>query len=119
VEKEAKRILSKLFGDYLATQFCSPMVRALYEQLFELSIQVFQNRSWEGIARRYGVNGDTGCLVQWVSAIIAQFQELEPNQNIRDTARVCLEDFLMFAMGNDVDLYVSGSSEDILTHVTR
>src|SRR5438445_10583547 len=52
VEKEVTRIRGKLSKDYVLQMFCSPMIRAVYEFLFEAAVHVFQNRSWKGLDDR-------------------------------------------------------------------
>lgn len=113
-EREAKKILRKLPKDYLMKQFGSPMIDSIYEELFELSVHVFQNRSWQGVTERYGIAGGGGCLNDWAGTMISRARESEPNQKVRETALLCLDDFLVLALNNDIDLYVSGSSADVL-----
>src|SRR5574341_1368401 len=44
VKEEVQRVISRLPKEYLAKQFGSPMARATYEQLFNLNVNVFQNK---------------------------------------------------------------------------
>jgi hypothetical protein len=109
----------KLPRDYVLKMFGSPMVRALYEELFEFSVHIFQNRSWSGIASRYGVPAGRGCLLAWINKVVRQAGESEPNSKISDTARLALEDFLVAALGNNLDLYTSGSDKDVLNALDK
>ena len=114
LEKEVHQTIRKLPKEYLMNYFASSLLRGVYEQLFQLSVEIFQNKSWKGVAKNYGVGSGEGCLTDWVDAVVKTFQTSEPNQKVRETVRICLEDFLTRALGNDPDLLLYGSSADVL-----
>lgn len=114
IENDVRNIIAALPKEYVEKQFCNPMIRAVYEQLFNLHVEVFQNRSWEGVAKRYGVPDGPGCLRRWSRAVISQYQTVETNRKAQEVARICMDDFLMLSLNNDVDLFISGSSEEVL-----
>jgi hypothetical protein len=118
-EKIVKETLAKLPREYALKMFGSPMVRGLYEDLFELAVHIFQNRSWQGLEERYGVPGGPGCLLAWAQSVIARRRSEEPNFKISETAGLALEDFLMAALGNEIDRYVSGDTTEILEHLDK
>lgn len=119
VEKDVRKVFSKLPKEYLLQFFASPMVNEAYGRLFDLSFQVFVNHSWTNIAERYGITGKAGCLSDWGNAVIAETQTLDSNQKVRETVQVCLEDFLLRALDNDLDLFLHGSSDDIMSHLNQ
>ena len=116
VRKQARSIFSALSKtkDYLISRCTSPLIQSIYDQLFQLKVEVFQNRSWNGVVRAYGVGAGRGCLAEWVDAVLLALQTQELDQTIREIARVSLEDFLMRALGDDPDLYIDGDADQIL-----
>ncbi len=119
VEKEVQRIRGKLPKDYALKMFCSPLIQAVYAHLFELSVHIFQNRSWKTVTERFGVPSGPGCMLQWVNAVLAQSEGQESNSKVRDTARIALENFVVAALGNDSDLYIYGTAEQILNALDK
>jgi uncharacterized protein YneF (UPF0154 family) len=113
-EKAVREICQGLSKEYCSKMFGSQMIRAVYEHLFTLSVEIFQNKSWSGILKRYNVASGTGCLLEWVNAVLEATGNQESNTKIRETVRVTLEDFLMKALDNDVDRYVSGDANSII-----
>jgi hypothetical protein len=105
--------LSKSNKKFLMAQFGSPMVREIYEKLFELSVHAFQNRSWDAIAERYGVPDGPGCLQRWVKAVVSIAAKDEPDGRIRATAQSCIESFLFDALNNNVTIYLKGTSAEV------
>jgi hypothetical protein len=114
VQTVAFETLCKLPKDYLRKQFGSPLVESVYEQLFELTVHVHLNRTWKGVAERYGVDDGPGCLLRWVEAVMAKFEHLEPNVKVRETALSCLEDFLITALGHDIDAFFAGTGDVVM-----
>jgi hypothetical protein len=112
-------ILKRIPREYLEMQFCNQLVRSAYEQLFRLSVEIFQNKSWAGVAKYYGVAEGAECLRRWSSAVIAKYQAEEQNRKAQEVARVCLDDFLMLALDNDYDLFLSGSCNEVLRALNR
>lgn len=119
VQAEVKQILSKLSKEYLHHYFSSPMLRSIYEQLFILSVHVFQNQTWQGVKDEYGVDDGPGCLSQWVDALILKGEEQEPNQKVSETVRMCLDDFLIRALNNDLDMYLNGTGDQIIQNMKQ
>jgi hypothetical protein len=114
-----QQILGGLNRDYLTAQFCSPLIRAVYEEIFRLSVEAFQNHTWKGLARDYGVSDGPGCLAEWVQEVLRRHNAEEPNEKVREVASVCLEDFVMKALGDNPDLYLSASAEEVLATLDR
>jgi len=106
--------LSRDSKNYLAGQFCSPMVRRVFEQLFLLPSPVFRDQRWELVARQMGTGSGPGCLHEWVEKVVAEAAGEEPNPKVRETARMCLEDFLITSLDDDIDVYLSGDGQAVV-----
>ena len=119
VDDAVWEILHYIPRDYLEKQFCNPLIRSVYEQLFRLSVEIFQNKSWHGVSRHYGVPDGPGCLVRWSRAVLDNFRQTEPNRKAQEIAQMCLEDFLILALDDDPDPFVDGSSEKILSKLNQ
>jgi hypothetical protein len=118
VEKEVTKIRGKLPKDYVLRMFCSPMIRAVYEFLFEVAVHVFQNRSWKGLDDRFGVPVGPG-MSRWITAVLANYDAGEGDQKVIANARLALEDFFLAALNNDTDLFNSGTAERILSALDK
>lgn len=114
ITQEVNRVVKNLSIDYLKILFGSAMTRSVYEQLFNLSVHIFQNKSWNGIEEIYGVSGEAGCLHKWATAILQRYEADEPNEKIRGIIRSALEDFLIQALNNNEDVYDSGTSDKVM-----
>jgi len=119
VEKEVNRIIKNLRTDYLRKQFGSAMTRGMYERLFNLSVDVFQNKSWSGIKDTYGISGGPGCLRAWAAAVNERYRREEPDQKVQETVRITFEDFLLRALNTDENLYFNGSSPEIMSRLNQ
>jgi hypothetical protein len=106
--------LSRNAKQYVLAQFCSPIVRTVFEQIFLLAPSIFQDRRWDLIARQFNVSSGAGCLQRLVERIVVDAAAQEPNVKVRETIRMVLEDFLITALGNNIDLYVSGDGEAVV-----
>jgi len=112
-------ILHPIPREYLEKQFCNPLIRSVYEQLFRLSVELFQNKSWQGVDSHYGVPDGPGCLMRWSSAVIDRFRKDEPNRKVQEIVRLCVDDFLILALDKNFQLFLKGSSKDILNKLNR
>jgi GGDEF domain-containing protein len=120
IEKGARECLTRLSRnskDYLVSQFCSPMIRGIFEHLLLLPAPIFQSRTWDNFAKRYGVGNGPGCLVEWADRVATKVEGEEPNAKVRETARVSLDDFLVTALDNDFDIYLQGNGEAIVSQL--
>lgn len=116
-QEAVRNAFAKLSRDsqkYLLAQFCSPMLRQVFEQVFLLPAPVFRDRRWDLVARQFTIGSGRGCLREWVEHVIAEAAGSEPNPRVRETIRMCLEDFLVTALGNDIDAYLSGDGSSVV-----
>jgi hypothetical protein len=111
--------LSRDARKYVLAQFCSPMVRRVFEQVFLLAAPVFQDRRWDLVADHFNVGRGRGCLREWVEHVIGEAAAEEPSLKVRETIRMCLEDFLVTALGNDIDTYLSGDGNAVVQRLDK
>jgi hypothetical protein len=71
------------------------------------------------LSREYMIDEGARFLKRWVDEIMAKYQQLEPNSNVRDLVRIYLEDFLIRAVDNDIDLYLEGTCVQVLAKLER
>ena len=117
IETAAFETLCKLPKEYFQKQFGSPLIEEAYKKLFDLSVQIFVNHDWAGVARRYGVDDGPGCLVRWVEAVVTESEQAEPDVRVRETALGCLEDFLVVALNYDIDVFYSGTASEVMAKI--
>jgi hypothetical protein len=111
--KATLRSLKTRSSAYLIKQFCSPIVASVYEQLFEISVHLFINKSWAGIHKRYGVDPSNGCMKRLAKAIVDEFQAQEPDERVRETVLMGLEDFFVKAANNDLSIWRANGEQVI------
>lgn len=112
--KRCFRKLSQNSRPYLLHQFCSPMLRDIFEQVLLIPAPVVRGGSWDFMRERYGVANGRGCLREWAEVIANNSEGKEPLSKVRETARICVEDFLVKAVGDDIDIYMNGDSSTVL-----
>lgn len=118
-KKEIQRKLRGLPTEYIKNQFGSPLVRSSYEEIFKLSRCINDENPCEVLSREYMIDEGERFLFRWVDKIMASYQQHEPNSNVRDLVRICLEDFLVRALDNDIDLYLNGTCVQVLAKLNR
>jgi hypothetical protein len=118
-QRKFRKLRQKLPREYVERIFGSAMIRNLYEDLFKLSVDIFQNRSWNGVTTHYGVPARSGCLLAWANVVIDRAAVNEHNSKVAETGRSVLEDFLIAAVGNDPDLYLNGTPENVLKSIDK
>lgn len=114
IAKDVAKIFESLSRDaksYEIRQFCSTLIVHVFEALFRFPVAI-QDRSWSIVGDLLGVDDKAGCLARWVDGLIASVPESD--RRIRETARVCLEDFLITALRNKIDLYFRGTGPQII-----
>jgi len=116
LKKSVQEIFVKLARnrEYVLGQVASPLVDAVYRELFRLKVELVDNKTWEGLRSAYGVNDGPGCLQRWVRAVLAMHEQLEADQRLRGMLRVALDDFLLRALRNDIDIFSEADSKAVL-----
>jgi hypothetical protein len=109
-------LYAKLHGRYLAERFCSTALRAATDEVFlHFRVEVLLNRSWDSITDRFGIDGGAGCLLRYVNefALRGEIEGL-PSEAQRSFARQCLEDLFIRSLGNNINLYLTGTADEVL-----
>ena len=110
VLEKVRKVLQRIDRSYLESHLTSPLLRSAYEQLFRLRIEIVQSRSWDGLANEVG--SGPGCLAAWVEQLMDAAEEHDPQ--VRDLVRMCVEDFLITALGDDPMTYLQGDGRAIV-----
>jgi len=119
VDAEAKaaavrRVLAKLSKEYLIEQFVNSCAGEVYRELSLINVDLCMNRSWDGIARRLGVDGSPGCLTRLSAALMRRVEIGDQNRKSRAFVRMALENFLLRAMHDDSKRLVSANAEQVI-----
>ena len=117
--KAVRSVLNKLRPEYLHEQFIDSSAREVYRELCLLNVDLSVNRSWGGISQRLGVDGGPGCLPQLAAVLLRRFGVDDHNKKSRSFVRMALENFLLRAVGDDSERYLSASAEQVIQHLDR
>jgi hypothetical protein len=104
---------------YLRIQVTNEMLNNLYKELFLFSVEIFQNKTWDNIQNKWSISDQKGCLQQFASQATNKYGESEQNPKVRQNVKMTFENFLLKALGDDINLYHSGSSEQIIDALDR
>lgn len=119
VKEELQKKLRKFPKDYVKSRFGSRLVQSSYEEIFKLSRYVYEEDPCKALASEYRIDEGEGFFIRWVEKIMDNYQQHEPNTNIRDLVRICLEDFLVNALGDDIDFYLRGTCTQVLAKLNQ
>jgi hypothetical protein len=116
VDDALSELYAKLHGRYLAERLCSPALKATAGEVFRhFRVEVLLNRSWDSITERFGIDGGPGCLLRYVNEFALRGEiEGSPSEAQRSFARQCLEDLFIRALGNNINLYLTGTADAVL-----
>lgn len=112
-----RKVLRKIRPEYLKEQFIDSSARSVYRELSLLRVDLAINRSWAGIANRLHVDGGPGCLPRLAAALMRRFESADQNKKSRAFVRIALENFLLRAVGDDSQVFISGSAETVIQRV--
>jgi len=110
-------VLKKLRPEYLHEQFVASSARDVYRELSLLRIDLAMNRSWSGIAARFGVDDGAGCLPRLAAAFMRRFESLDGNSKSRAFVRLALENFLLRAVGDDAETFMTATGADVVSRL--
>ncbi len=110
-------VISKLAQEYLLSYFDNPLVRDAYRNLFLIGVDLNQNKAWDGIKERHGVDGGAGCLRALANKIVDQAGLAGVTSKAKADCRVAVEDFLMRAVGGRLSVFWKGNAADVLKNV--
>jgi hypothetical protein len=112
-----RRVLTKLPKEYLLEQFVDSSAREVYRELSLINVDLCTNRSWNGIAKRLGVEGGPGCLTGLSAALMRALETPDQNKKSRAFVRMALENFLLRAIHDDSKRLVSATAEQVITMI--
>ena len=115
LEPQVRAIFRSLPREYVLAYLKSPLVQSLYKALFRLNVALRQNHSWDYVEHTYGITPERGCLQRLAGALLSQHGVVEPNEKVRQTAAVCLNEFLVRAVGNDTNLLLRGTAREVIS----
>lgn len=116
VRRSVSRVFESLPREYVRGYVQSPLMRAIYEALFRVGVELGQNHSWQGIRKHYSVDPGPACSSRLAAAIISSAPE-ETNEKVHETALTALDDFLVRMVGDDIEVFFNGDAETILRHL--
>jgi hypothetical protein len=111
--------LRKIPRPYLQRQFGNPVIRRFYKDLCTFPEWLDVDDPCQALSEEYGIDDGEGFLVRWVSALMDAYAAEETNVKMRETARMSAEDFLIRALGDNLDLYVKGTCAEVLPELDR
>lgn len=114
-----QRVLHGIPKTYLRKQFGSPLVGRIFRELCSFDQSMDPANPCESLASEYGIEVGQGFLVQWINRLMDAFQHEELNSKMRATARMTAEDFLISALGDDLELYVLGTCQETVPRLDR
>jgi hypothetical protein len=114
-----RSVLKKLRPEYLHEQFVDSTARDVYHELSLINVDLCINRSWNGISRRLDVDDGQGCLPRLATALMRRLEGEDRNKKSRSFVRIALENFLLRSLGDDSQLFLSGSSEQVIRHLNH
>lgn len=115
--ESVRRVLTKLSRDYLIEQLVDSCAGGVYRELSLINVDLCTNRSWEGIAKRLGVDGGPGCLTRLSAALMRRIGAVDQNKKSRAFVRIALENFLLRAMNDDSKLLVSANADQVIAKI--
>lgn len=117
--KEIRRILKKIPKNYIEKQFSSPLVLSMYDELFNFSKCMSSKDPCTVLAATYEISDGPGFLLRLVGILIHKYQQSEIDAKVRDLASLCLEDFLIKTLGDDLDLYLKGTCTQVIKKIDQ
>jgi hypothetical protein len=112
-----RRVLNKLPKEYLIEQFVESSAREVCRELSLINVDLCANRSWNGIAKRLGIEGGPGCLTRLSAAVMRRLETPDQNKKSRAFIRMALENFLLRAMHDDSKRLLSAKAEEVIATI--
>ncbi|KAB2903603.1 MAG: hypothetical protein F9K27_12400 [Anaerolineae bacterium] len=109
---------------YFVSMFTAPLVQGAFEGLFELNhisrnVQIdLTSGALAEFSQKYNILLETpGFLRLWVKSIIARFTITDIR--IQSAVSETLDEFVLSALGNDIELYLNGTASEVLSKMDR
>jgi hypothetical protein len=120
LQQEISTLLrGRAISDYLKKQFGSPLTTAVYQRLMDIADARDAEDPFGHLTSESPIDPGPGFLMRLAAAITAGNAGLEPDRRVRETMRICVEDFLLLATGDDPDVYISGTRREALERLDR
>jgi hypothetical protein len=110
-------VLKKFRPEYIREQFVTSSAREIHHELAFLSVDLRLNRQWKQITERLGVDGGSGCLPKLAAELMRRHETADRNQKSRAFVRLALENFLVRMVGDDSEVFTSGTAEEVVQHL--
>jgi hypothetical protein len=110
-------VLKKLSPEYIHEQFVTSGAREIHHELILVSVDLSANRRWDQITVRLGVTDGPGCLLRLAAELMHRHDAKNKNEKSRASVRLALENLLIRMVGDDIDVFSSGSAADVLAHL--
>jgi hypothetical protein len=118
MEKEVfNQTFTSLSSDYIMQFFGDSLLRSAYESLFEISVELVQNKSWGNIEQKYGVEGNAGCLVKLAHAILEKAGAEQADPKARQVCRIAIDNFLILTVGDEPDVFLKATAQEIIDKI--
>ena len=115
---DTEELLKKLASNAtFISRFESPILQHAFKSLFDLSINVFQNKSWNGIEKKYNIPPGAGCLRQWVASVLDEVKNDSPGN--RMMAKSIMDSFLIKALRNNHTIFRNGTANEVMDKLQR
>lgn len=111
---EAMKIMAALPREFLISYFCSPAIEFVYNSIFEISTHLIQNRSWDGLANRFGIEDTNGCLIRLIQQIKTQSHLLDNSGAVQNLISFCLDRFILRTVRGDKKILVRASGDEVM-----
>ncbi|HYD37037.1 MAG TPA: hypothetical protein VEA60_05455 [Allosphingosinicella sp.] len=110
-------VYSKIAPESFGFAFGEPGVVRAYEALFGLHVMLVQERSWQKVEQRYGVDGGSGCLSRLADVLSPDHGEAAIHPNLQAPLRKALLDFFLRIVGDDPAVRNRGDAQQVIAAV--
>ena len=107
-------VCGKLPRDYLSFLVSDPGVAKAYEAMFRLGVMLAQDKSWNGVARDYGVNAGRGCLARLASALASDSGNNAVSPALQAPLKAAILDFFLRVVGDNPAIRNRGDAAQVL-----
>jgi hypothetical protein len=112
-----QKTISGMSKDYIKLMFGSRIARSIFEEVFQFNDCLNTNNPLETVLKLYAIPDGPGYLVRWIYRIMEQYKSQEPVEKVRRTVKVCLDDFFIRALNDDIQLFSNGTLKDVLKNI--
>jgi len=116
--------IHKFSPEYRVKQFSGNVVRKIYHEVFDFVGKLGGDHlDRQQLYNDYKIDLGAGFLVGWITELMRQFDEkFEPDQKIRETVQICVEDFFVRLLGDDLQalmIYQTGTCDQVIAKLDK